>query len=116
MSDLAAKGVVTLGEGEGKVEVIVSELTPGQMRQMLLTSPWPGEDASEEDVARYRVDVWLFEECRLSDLALYTNLKITELEALPPTQLRKLLAKAKELNPDFFGALGRMAEAQSKHL
>lgn len=116
MSDLAAKGVVTVGEGDASRDVVVSELTPLQMRQMLLASPWPGDEASEEDLARYRVDVWLFEECRLSDLAIYTGLKVAELEAMPPTQLRKLLAKAKELNPDFFSALGRMAEAQSKHL
>lgn len=116
MSDWAAKGVAMIGEGETKRDVIVSEITPAQMRQVMLASPWPGDDADAEALARYQVDVWLFEGCRLTDLAMFTSLSLAELEETPPSQLKKLLAKAKELNPDFFSALGRMAEAQSKHL
>lgn len=114
MSDMAAKGVATIGEGKNSRDVVVSEITPAKMRELLMARPWPGEDASQEAMARYQVDVWLFEDCRLTDLALFTSLPLTELEEIPPSQLKKLLAKAKELNPDFFSALGRMAEAQSR--
>lgn len=114
MSELAAKGVVTIGEGDTRRDVVVTEITPAQMRQVMLSTLWPGDDADAEALARYQVDVWLFEGCRLTDLAMFTSLSLVELEDLPPSQLKKLLAKAKELNPDFFSALGRMAEAQSK--
>ncbi len=114
MSELAAKGVATIGEGDTKRDVVVSELTPAQMRQVMLASPWPGAEATPEAMARYQVDVWLFKDCRLTDLAMFTNLPLAELEEIPPSQLKKLLAKAKEMNPDFFDAQVRMAEAQSK--
>lgn len=114
MSEMAAKGVATIGEGDNKRDVVVSEITPAQMRQVILASPWPGDDADAEAIARYQVDVWLFADCRLTDLAVFTGLPVAELEKIPPSQLRKILAKAKELNPDFFSALGRMEEAQSK--
>jgi hypothetical protein len=114
MSDLAAKAVVTLGEGAAIRHIPVIELTPAGMRQMLLADPWPGPDASAEDHARYRIDVTLFEECRLTDLAVFTGLPVNELEHIPPSQLRKLLDKAKDLNPDFFRALRTGGEAQSK--
>lgn len=115
MSEWAAKGVATIGEGKSARDVVVSEITPAQMRQLIMASSWPGDDAGPEALARYQVDVWLFEGCRLTDLAVFTGLPVAELEHIPPSQLKKLLAKAKELNPDFFSALGRMEEAQSKH-
>lgn len=114
MHEWAAKGVATIGEGKNTRDVAVSEITPAQMRQLLMASPWPGDDAGPEALARYQVDVWLFDDCRLTDLALFTGLPVAELEEIPPSQLKKLRAKAKELNPDFFSALGRMAEAQSR--
>lgn len=110
MSDMAAKGVVTISDRD----IVVSELTPAQMRQVMLANPWPGDDADEEAVARYHLDVWLFEDCRLTDLSIFTGLPLAELEAMPPTALRKILAKAKELNPDFFSALERMGKVQGK--
>lgn len=109
MSDLAMKEVVDIG---GR-EVIVRELTPASVRRLLMAAPLPAVDAGEEAFAAYRIDAWLFEECRLSDLAVFTNLSQTELEGLPPSQLRKLIAEAKRLNPDFFNALDRMAKARS---
>ncbi|WP_462383390.1 hypothetical protein [Pseudomonas sp. Marseille-QA0892] len=115
MSDLAVKAVVTVGEGSGRRDIVVTELTPALMRQVLMNNPWPGDQPDDEAVARYQVDVWLFDDCRLSDLAVFTNLTIFDLEALPPSQLRKVLSKAKEINPDFFSALDRMKSAQPKH-
>lgn len=114
MSDMAAKGVVTIGEGESKRDIVVSELTPAKMRQVILANPWPGEDAEPEDCAGYQIDSHLFAECRLTDLAIFTGLKVSDFDDIPPSQLRKILAKAKELNPDFFGAMARMAEARQK--
>lgn len=114
MSDMSAKGVVTIGEGENKRDIVVSELTPAQMRQVILANPWPGEEGEPEAFAGYQIDSHLFADCRLTDLAIFTGLKVSDFDDVPPSQLRKVLAKAKELNPDFFGALARMAEARRK--
>lgn len=113
MSDLAAKAVVTLGEGNAARHIPVIELTPAGMRQMLLADPWPGAEATAEEIARYRIDVTLFPDCRLTDLTVFTGLPLHELEQIPASQLRKLIDKAKDLNPDFFRALRMVGEAQS---
>lgn len=114
MSDMAAKGVVTIGEGESKCDIVVSELTPAKMRQVILENSWPGDDGEPEAYASYQIDSHLFADCRLTDLAIFTGLKVSDFDDIPPSQLRKILAKAKELNPDFFGAMARMAEARRK--
>ncbi|MGF6694755.1 hypothetical protein M2318_004844 [Metapseudomonas resinovorans] len=114
MSEMAAKGVVTIGEGEGRRDIVVSELTPAQMRQVILANPWPGETGEPEAYAGYQIDSHLFADCRLTDLAIFTGLKVSDFDDVPPSQLRKVLDKAKELNPDFFGAMARMAEARPK--
>ena len=113
MSDLAARGVATIGSGEVARDIVVYELTPAQMRQVLMNISWPGEGADVEALARYQIDQVLFEECSLTDLALFTRLPVAEIEALPASQLKKLLEKAKELNPDFFSALARLGKRQS---
>lgn len=114
MSDLAARGVATIGAGETARDVVVYELTPAQMRQILMNTSWPGAEADAEALARYQIDQMLFEECSLTDLALFSRLPVAELEDLPPSQLKKLLEKAKELNPDFFNALARLEKRQSE--
>lgn len=114
MSDLAARAVATIGAGETARDVVVYELTPAQMRQMLMKSSYPGEGATAEAMARYQIDQMLFEECSITDLSLFSRLPVAELEELPPSQLKKLLEKAKELNPDFFSALARLEKRQSE--
>ena len=114
MSDLVARGHVTVGDGDNARDLMVYEITPVQMRQVLLNLGWPGAEATPDEIARYQISQVLFEDCSLDDLALFTRLPADELEAMPPSYLRKILAKAKELNPDFFGALERLASRQSK--
>jgi len=115
MSESAAKGVVTIGKGDSARDVVVSELTVAQMRQLLMANPWPGDDADAEALAHYQLDVQLFEDCRLTDLSIMANLSREQLGELTGSELRKILGKAKELNPDFFAALGRLAKAQGGH-
>lgn len=113
MSDSAAKGVVSVGPEDNRRDIVVSELTVAQMRQVMMLNPWPGDDASQDELMHYQLDNFLFDGCRLSDLGVMANLKKEELSQLTGGELRKLLAKAKELNPDFFSALARMAAARS---
>lgn len=114
MSDLAASATVTIGQGRSARDILVYELTPKQMRELLLNNPWPGPEAGQDEIWRYQIDMKLFEDCSLSDLALITRLPLASVEDIPPTQLRKIIAKAKEINPDFFSALERLADPQSK--
>lgn len=113
MSDAAAKAVVSVGNGDSARDVVVSELTVAQMRQLMMASPWPGEGASHEELVHYQLDVQLFEDCRLTDLTVLASLSREQLSELTGSELRKIISKAKELNPDFFAALGRLAKAQS---
>lgn len=113
MNDLALKDVLTIGSDEAKREIVVRELTPALLRKLLLNTSLLGVPSTEEESARIQIDAWLFEECRLSDLVQFTNLSIDEIEALPPSQLKVIKKRVKELNPDFFGALERMAKARS---
>lgn len=108
MSDASGKAVVTVGKGDAAFDVVVSELTVAQMRQVIMSNPWPGDGASEEDLVHYQLDNYLFEDCRLCDLSVMANLEKAKLSSLTGSELRKILAKAKELNPDFFAAVGRM--------
>jgi hypothetical protein len=79
------------------------------MRQVILNNPWPGEEAAPEDLVHYQLDNYLFDDCRLCDLSVMACLNKETLDRLTGSDLRKILAKAKELNPDFFAAMGRMA-------
>ena len=115
MSELAASDSVQLGEGVGARHIRVYELTPAQMRQMLIGNRPPGDGASEDEIARYQIGATLFDDITLADLALFTRTDQAELEEIPPSHLKRLVAKCKELNPDFFAALGRMAFPQSTH-
>ncbi|MBU1330872.1 MAG: hypothetical protein KJ884_04855 [Gammaproteobacteria bacterium] len=114
MSDLAASQPVTVGSGAAARQILVYELTPVEYRKILIGTTSLAEEADAETIARYQLDQVLLGEVSLSDLALFVRLPVSELEMLPPTQLRKLLAKAKELNPDFFAALVRLATHQSE--
>lgn len=114
MSDMAARDVVTIGSGDNARDVIVYELTPVDYRAILMTDPWPGEGAPSEELYRAQVSSMLFEDCTLASLARFTRLAQSELEVLPAGALRKLRDKARELNPDFFSALDRMAAPQGK--
>lgn len=113
MSDSAAKGVVSVGSEENRRDIVVSELTVAQMRQVMMLNTWPGEEACQDELMHYQLDNYLFDGCRLSDLGVMANLKKEEISQLTGSELRKVLAKAKELNPDFFGALVRMKAGQS---
>lgn len=62
----------------------------------------------ETDTGGDVVDVALFEDVRLADLALLTDLAPEAVEALTPSQLRQVFDAAREVNADFFGMRGRL--------
>lgn len=85
----------------GDLEVVCRELTVGRLRALLAAQP-------EMDVVR---DL-LFEDVRLGDLPVLTNLTIDQIEDLPPSALRLVVAGCREANPDFFAMLARLKQPQ----
>ena len=81
----------------GELEVVCRELSVGRLRALLAAAP-------EMDVVRD----FLFEDVRLGDLPVLTNLSIEQVEELPPSALSLVIAGCREANPDFFGMLARL--------
>lgn len=82
----------------GELAVQVRELTIAEIRA------WLAGKAALGDL----VDSSLFEEFSLSDLAVLTNLQPADIDALTPGQIRVVMAKAQEINQDFFAMRARM--------
>jgi len=78
--------------------VQVKELTVGEIRAWLRDLRTDGDG----------VDWALFEEVSLFDLYRMTDLTPDIAETLSPSELREILAAAKEINADFFGLRGRL--------
>lgn len=100
MKELVHSKVIVVGG----TEVIVRELTVAGVRNLVL---------AEKDESL--VDSTLFEDARLSDLQVFTNLTADDISELKPSQLRLVLDSCKEMNPDFFmwqaRTFKRLAEA-----
>ncbi|NWD49019.1 hypothetical protein [Pseudomonas gingeri] len=91
MTELASSSVHDLF---GK-EVVVRELSVAAIRTLFANS---SDDA---------IGGSLFEDVRLSDIPTFTSLTNEELEALSPSQIRRVIELCKEKNPDFFAMLAR---------
>ena len=90
--DLSTSSVLNVA---GK-EIVIRELTVQGARAIL--QPNPNMDF---------VGDGLFPDLRLWDLVHLTSLKIEEIEAMYPSDLRLIVEACKTKNPDFFGFLAR---------
>lgn len=88
----------------GEVSVTVRELTVLQLRAWLAEIVAPS--AAELDM----LDEALFTDCAIGDLKRMTSLTEEQINHLRPSQLREVIALCKELNPDFFGFMGRLVK------
>lgn len=86
------------------LKVTVKELTVAEVRAWLvdLTAP----KGSSVDV----VSALLFEESDLTDILRMTDLPAEQLDALPPSELEKILAVCQQLNSHFFSLRRRLYE------
>lgn len=87
----------------GDVSVIVRELTVLQVRTWLAETISPN---GQPDI----VDQVLFSDCSLEDLQRMTSLTREQIDQLRPSELRQVIALCKEMNPDFFGFMGRLVK------
>ena len=83
-------------------EVICRELTVAQVRAMTLRS---------EEIDP--LGDLLFENVRLCDLPLLTNLLKEDVESMLPSDLRVVISGCRESNPDFFTMLDRMSASRT---
>ncbi len=60
------------------------------------------------------LDSALFADCALGDVKRMTDLSDERIDAMRPSQLQQVIAVCKELNPHFFGMLGRVAGSPAK--
>lgn len=90
---MAAKRTVIIGAGHDLRDVVVREVTPGDVRDYLIE-----HDNTPRDF--FAAVVW--EDCGLDDLAFMCNATVAELEDYQPSELENLRVACKELNPYFF--------------
>lgn len=88
----------------GEISVTVRELTVLQVRAWLAEINKPTE--AEFDL----LNEALFTDCAISDLKRMTSLTEEQINHMRPSELRKVIALCKELNPDFFGFMGRLVK------
>lgn len=86
----------------------VHELTVAEVRQWLEDISHEGEKGQEDAIDVIASS--LFRECSLPDLARMCSLSRDQLEQLTQSDVRALIAAAKELNPDFFDLRGRLLQ------
>lgn len=86
--------------------VICRELTVLQVRDWLSEMVGP----SQPDP----LDTALFAECGLGEIKRMTDLNDDRINAMRPSQLEQVITVCKELNPHFFGLLGRVAPSPAK--
>lgn len=91
----------------GELPVVCRELTVMQVRKWL-------EEAGSLSTMDI-VSSALFADCSIDDIVRMTDLTPDKIDALRPSQVEAVIAVCKELNPHFFGLLGRLTGAlQSK--
>ncbi|WP_155945679.1 hypothetical protein [Metapseudomonas resinovorans] len=87
----------------GERRVTVRELTVAEVRQ------WLGDASSRQQIDT--VDAMLFEDISLPDLARMTSLDVDSMGDWQPSQLREVIAAAKDMNKDFFALRERIVSA-----
>ncbi len=82
----------------GGQSIICRELTVLQVRN------WLKDTALETDP----FEAMLFTDCTLGDIKRMTSLTDEMIDAMRPSQVDEVISVCKELNPHFFGLLGRL--------
>lgn len=92
-------------EVEGR-KVTVKELTIAEIRGWLKDLEKRSEETNNADP----VSALLFEQSQMwfADIALMTDLKASDCEALTPTQLKAIMQACRELNESFFSMRDRL--------
>ncbi|MEB2870314.1 hypothetical protein [Pseudomonas rhizosphaerae] len=87
----------------GELQIICRELTVLQVRNWL--------DEASQPASLDAVSAALFKDCTIGDVIRMTSLSADDIDSLRPSQVESVINVCKELNPHFFGLLGRLTNA-----
>lgn len=94
---------VVIGEGgEAPLAVTVRELTVGEIRAWLKDLQSESAEIQSGRMEPDLIDVMLLRDVSLQDVRRMSSLTAEQVEGLAPSQLRDVVAAARELNEDFF--------------
>lgn len=91
----------------GDKEVTVRELSVNEVRNWMAET----ETAAERDDLIIGLDDVLFDDVRLSDLAVMSDQSVEDLREMFPSQLRAIADACREVNEHFFSAAERVMPA-----
>lgn len=94
----------------GDKDVTVNELSVNEVRNWMADT----ESAAENDALMIDLDDILFEDVRLSDLAVMSDQSIDQLREMRPSQLREIADVCRDVNEHFFSAADRIMPALQK--
>lgn len=100
MADVAGRRLIKVGE----VDVVIKEITVADARALL------AREGGELDLVREN----LFADLSLSDLEVFTNLTLEQMDGMLPTQLREVVDAVTEMNRHFFELVGRLSKAMER--
>lgn len=100
MSEAAGRKLIRLGE----LDVVVKEITVADARALL------AREGGELDMVREN----LFADLSLSDLTVFTNLTVEQMDGMLPSQLREAVDAVIEMNRHFFELVARLSRAMEK--
>lgn len=83
------------------LKIQVRELTLKEIRAWF-------KSVSSPENSNDLVDATLFEEFSVSDLLVLTDLSMERIDGMTPTDVREVVAVAKEVNADFFAMRNRL--------
>ena len=97
-------------------QINVKELTVAEVRHWMkdmITLEKCKDDQSRIDLV---VDQGFLQEIGLSDIIRMTDMTRCQLDPYAPSELKVVIDKCKELNPDFFGMRNRLLDATPKKI
>ena len=109
---MAATRTVIIGAGESLRDVVVREITVGEVRDWLI-------DVESGNGQADLVTGTVWPDFGLDDLARMCNASVADLEAYIPSERETLVVACKELNPHFFrprAAVAKVARAMQAEL
>lgn len=84
----------------------VKELTVAEVRHWMMDIQ--AAENKETNTVDLVIDQSLFESIAIGDILRMTDLNHDQIDNFTPSQLQIIIAKCKELNPDFFGMRQRL--------
>lgn len=97
------------------IQVTVKELTVGEVRHWMMDFVTTDKSKDNQSSDKLFIDQGFLQEFGLSDIIRMTDMKLCQLDAFSPSELKVITEKCKELNPDFFSMRRRVLDLVAKN-